>query len=172
LKVIRGNEIYLVRNGLTNENYNSQVDRYYHFILLAKDLEGAKQIFEISTRAWKRSYMARGMRRVPTYYQDLFDIIGANPGHVIGATACLGGALPTQILRGTDESKLDLWIEQMVSIFGKENFFLEMQPSRNKEQIIVNRKLLEFARRHELEYIITTDSHYLKKEDRLSIRRI
>ena len=167
LKVIRGNEIYLVRNGLTNENYNSQVDRYYHFILLAKDLEGAKQIFEISTRAWKRSYMARGMRRVPTYYQDLFDIIGANPGHVIGATACLGGALPTQILRGTDESKLDLWIEQMVSIFGKENFFLEMQPSRNKEQIIVNRKLLEFARRHELEYIITTDSHYLKKEDRL-----
>jgi len=167
LKVIRGNEIYLVRNGLTNENYNSQVDRYYHFILLAKDEIGAKQIFEISTRAWKRSYIARGMRRVPTYYQDLFDIIGANPGHVIGSTACLGGALPTQILRGTDESKLDLWIEQMISIFGKENFYLEMQPSKNKEQIIVNKKLLEFARKHELEYIITTDSHYLKKEDRL-----
>lgn len=111
--------------------------------------------------------MTRGMRRVPTYYQDLFDIIGANPGHVIGSTACLGGALPTQILRGTDESKLDLWIEQMVSIFGKENFYLEMQPSKNKEQIIVNKKLLEFARKHELEYIITTDSHYLKKEDRL-----
>ena len=111
--------------------------------------------------------MARGMRRVLTYYQDLFDIIGANPGHVIGSTACLSGALPTQILRGTDEAKLDLWIEQMVSIFGKENFFLEMQPSKNKEQIIVNKRLLEFARKHELEYIITTDSHYLKKEDRL-----
>ena len=43
--------------------------------------------------------MARGMRRVPTYYQDLFDIIGENPGHVVGSTACLGGALPTQILK-------------------------------------------------------------------------
>ena len=114
-----------------------------------------------------RSYMARGMRRVPTYYQDLVDIIKANPGHVIGSTACLGGALPVQILKGTDESKLHRWIEQMIGIFGKENFFLEMQPSNNKEQIIVNKKLLEFAQYHELDYIITTDSHYLKKEDRL-----
>lgn len=167
IKVIRGNEIYLCRNGLNADNYNKDVDSYYHFILLAKDLIGAKQIFEISTRAWMRSYMARGMRRVPTYYQDLVDIIKANPGHVIGSTACLGGALPVQILKGTDESKLHRWIEQMISIFGKENFFLEMQPSNNKEQIIVNKKLLEFAQYHGLDYIITTDSHYLKKEDRL-----
>lgn len=167
IKVVRGNEIYLCRNGLNADNYNKDVDSYYHFILLAKDLIGAKQIFEISTRAWMRSYMARGMRRVPTYYQDLVDIIKANPGHVIGSTACLGGALPVQILKGTDESKLHRWIEQMIGIFGKENFFLEMQPSNNKEQIIVNKKLLEFAQYHGLDYIITTDSHYLKKEDRL-----
>ena len=166
LKVIRGNEIYLCRNGLNNSNYNKDNDRYYHFILLAKDLVGAKQIFEISTRAWQRSYMARGMRRVPTYYQDLVDIIGKNPGHVIGSTACLGGALPTQILKGTSEDKLHLWINQMCNIFGKDNFFLEMQPSKNVEQIQVNRKLLEFAKYHDLGYIITTDSHYLKKEDR------
>ena len=87
-KVILGNEIYLVRNGLNAENFNKDFDRYYHFILLAKDAIGHKQIREISTRAWGRSYMARGMRRVPTYYQDLFDVIGKNPGHVIGSTAC------------------------------------------------------------------------------------
>lgn len=166
LKVIRGNEIYLCRNGLNNDNFVRGVDNYYHFILLAKDLVGAKQIFEISTRAWLRSYMARGMRRVPTYYQDLKDIIGNNPGHVIGSTACLGGALPTQILKGTDESKLDLWIKQMIGIFGKEDFYLEMQPSNNPEQIQVNRKLYEFSQRLGIKYIITTDSHYLKKEDR------
>ena len=73
LKVILGNEIYLCRNGMNAQNYNREVDRYYHFILLAKDAEGAKQIREISTRAWMRSYMARGMRRVPTYYNDLFE---------------------------------------------------------------------------------------------------
>ena len=167
VKAIRGNEIYLCRNGLNADNFDREKDRYWHFCLFARDLEGAKQIFEISTRAWKRSYMARGMRRVPTYYQDLFDVIGANPGHVIGSTACLGGALPTQILRGTKDELLNMWIERMVDIFGKENFFLEMQPSKNKEQIIVNKKLLTFARQHELGFIITTDSHYLKKEDRL-----
>lgn len=167
LKVIRGNEIYLVRNGLNADNYNKDKDRYFHFILLAKDLIGAKQIMEISTRAWHRSYMARGMRRVPTYYQDLLDIIGANPGHVIGSTACLGGVLPTQILRGTDSVLLDRWIDQMVDIFGEDNFVLEMQPSKNKEQILVNKRLLDFAHLHNLRYIITTDSHYLKKSDRV-----
>ena len=165
-KVLRGNEIYLVRNGLNADNFNKEKDRYYHFLLVAKDLEGMKQLFEISTRAWKRSYVTRGMRRVPTYYQDLFDVIAANPGHVIGSTACLGGALPTQILRGTSDETLGLWIERMIDIFGKENFVLEMQPSKNKDQIIVNRKLLEFADKFGLRYIITTDSHYIKKEDR------
>ena len=165
-KVLRGNEIYLVRNGLNADNFNKEKDRYYHFLLVAKDLEGMKQLFEISTRAWRRSYVTRGMRRVPTYYQDLFDVIAANPGHVIGSTACLGGALPTQILRGTSDETLGLWIEQMCNIFGKENFVLEMQPSENKDQIIVNRKLLEFANKFDLRYIITTDSHYIKKEDR------
>ena len=117
LKLIRGNEIYLVRNGLNADNYNKDVDRYYHFILLAKDRVGAQQIMEISTRAWHRSYMARGMRRVPTYYQDLFDVIGANPGHVIGSTACLGGCLPVQIMRGTSEDKIEIWINQLDKLF-------------------------------------------------------
>ena len=171
LKVILGNEIYLCRNGLNAQNYNKDVDRYYHFILLAKDAEGARQIREISTRAWMRSYMARGMRRVPTYYNDLVEIIGKNPGHVIGSTACLGGALPTQILRSkTNPSlipKIDIWIKQMDKLFGHGNFYLEMQPSKNKDQIDVNCQLYEYAQFFDLPFIITTDSHYLCKEDRI-----
>lgn len=166
IKILRGNEIYLCRNGLNNNNYKKGIDQYSHFILIAKDLEGAHQLMELSTRAWMRSYMARGMRRVPTYYQDLFDIVGKNPGHVIGSTACLGGALPTQILRGTSDSTLGLWLKQMDGIFGHGDFYLEMQPSNNNEQIIVNKKLLEFSKEYDIPYIITTDSHYLKKEDR------
>lgn len=167
LKVILGNEIYLCRNGLNADNFNKDNDRYYHFVLLAKDAIGAKQIREISTRAWIRSYMTRGMRRVPTYYNDLFEIISANKGHVIGSTACLGGALPTQILRGTEDTKLCAWIAQMNDLFGQGNFYLEMQPSKNKEQIIVNKKLLQFSYQFNIPFIITTDSHYLKKEDRI-----
>ena len=170
-KVILGNEIYLCRNGLNNENFISGVDKYYHFVLLAKDAIGHQQIREISTRAWMRSYMARGMRRVPTYYQDLVDIIRANPGHVIGSTACLGGALPTQLLRYHDTKdkelygKIEQWCAQMAWIFGEDNFFLELQPSASREQSLVNRYLLDIARDHHYRYIITTDSHYLKKED-------
>ena len=171
LKVVLGNEIYLCRNGLNAQNYNREVDRYYHFILLAKDAEGAKQIREISTRAWMRSYMARGMRRVPTYYNDLFEIIGKNPGHVIGSTACLGGALPTQILRAQSNPallpKIDIWIQQMDKLFGHGNFFFEMQPSKNQDQILVNKTLLKHSIYFDIPYIITTDSHYLRKEDRV-----
>lgn len=171
LKLIRGNEIYLVRNGLNAQNYKKEIDRYFHFILLARDAIGAKQIREISTRAWNRSYVARRMRRVPTYYQDLIDIIGANPGHVIGSTACLGGCLPTQLLRNRDTGapSMDLierWITQIQGIFGKEDFYFEMQPSFNKDQIYVNQKLVELANKFDIKYIITNDAHYLKKDDR------
>lgn len=171
-KLIRGNEIYLVRNGLNNENFIPKQDRYYHFILLAKNLRGNEQIREISTRAWNRSYMARGMRRVPTYYQDLIEIIGENKGNVIGSTGCLGGLLPVQLLKHRDTkdeqllNKIYIWINQINEIFGHGNFYLEMQPSFNEDQIYVNKKLFELSQKFNIPYIITTDAHYLKKDDR------
>lgn len=116
--------------------------------------------------------MARGMRRVPTYYQDIIDVIGKNPGHVIGMTACLGGFLPHLILDWAptnDESKWDYiirWCRRMEEIFGKENFYLEMQPSPNPEQKLVNCTLLRLAKELDVKYTITLDAHYLKKEDR------
>ena len=144
-KIMRGNEIYLVRNGLNADNFNKDYDKYTHFILLALDAEGHKQIRQLSTRAWMRSYMARGQRRVPTYYQDLIDIIGENRGHLIGSSACIGGSLGTQLLRyrqNKDEkllNKIKLWCKQINEIFGAGNFYLEMQPSKNEEQIYVNK---------------------------------
>ena len=170
-KVIFGNEIYLCRNGLNASNFDSKQDKYYHFILLAKDAVGHQQIREISTRAGQRSYMARGMRRVPTYYQDLIDIIGANPGHVIGCTACLGGALGTQLMKYKESKNEELygkiinWCDMMEWIFGADNFFLELQPSESVEQTYVNRMLINIANTFHYRYIISTDSHYLKKED-------
>ena len=171
-KGILGNEIYLVRNGLNKDNFKSGIDHYYHFILLAKDREGAKQIQEISTKAWMRSYMGKGMRRVPTYYQDLQEIISNNKGHVIGSTACLGSAIDTQLLKYRDSedenlmNKIENWILKLDDIFGHGDFYFELQPSHNKDQIYVNQKLIELSKKFDIKYIITTDSHYLKKEDR------
>lgn len=170
-KVILGNEIYLVRNGLNKDNFNPEEDKYFHFILLAKNAEGHKQIREISTRAWMRSYMARGMRRVPTYYQDLIDIIGKNKGNVIASTACLGGQLPAYLLKykqTQDEAYIKQavkWLKGMVKLFGKGNFFLEMQPSNNEEQIYVNQWIKKLSHKLDIPYIITCDAHYLKKDE-------
>ena len=173
LKMIRGNEIYLCRDGLTGENFDKGNDKYYHFILLAKDAIGHQQIRELSTRAWNRSYVTQGkMRRVPTYYQDLIDIIGAAPGHVIGSTACLGGFLDTKLLQWVRSGRPDQfyqqiigWVRNMENLFGKDHFYLEIQPSANDEQECANREILALSELTGIPYIITTDSHYLKKED-------
>ena len=170
-KLIRGNEIYLTRNGLTAKNYDKTKDRYFHFILLAKDLEGYKQICQLSTRAWQRSYMSRRQRRRPTYYQDLKDIIKPNQGHVIASSACLGSQLDKFLLRYMDtgdEEYFDTarrWCEYIEDIFGDGNFYLEMQPSTSKEQIFVNKQLLRLSEMLGIRYIITTDSHYGRPED-------
>ena len=140
--------------------------------MLAKDAEGHKQIRELSTRAWMRAFTERRMQRVPTYYSDLFDIIGENPGHVIGSTACLGGALGTQLLRYKESkneellNKIKYWCLQMQKLFGEENFYLEMQPSNDKEQIYVNKKIVELSKELNIPTIITNDAHYLRPEDR------
>jgi DNA polymerase-3 subunit alpha len=173
LKLIRGNEIYLCRTGLNAENFDKNIDKYFHFILLAKDAIGHQQIRELSSRAWMRSYVTQGkMRRVPTYYEDLIEIVGGNPGHVIGSTACLGGFLGTQILKwavngrpkSTYEQIID-WLKRVENIFGTGNFYLEMQPSAGDEQECVNREILNLSAITGIPYIITTDTHYLKKED-------
>ena len=171
-KVILGNEIYLCRDGLNGQNFERGTDRYWHFILLAKDAEGHRQIRELSTRAWMRSYKQGKMRRVPTYYQDVIDVIGANPGHVIGSTACLGGFLDTKLLQWVAQGRPDSlyqqiigWVRRMEGLFGKGNFYLELQPAANDEQDCANRELIALSEITGVPYIITTDTHYMKKED-------
>lgn len=166
-KLILGNEIYLCRNGLNLDNYDNKKDNFYHFILIALDEEGHKQIRQLSTRAYGQSFIKNKMRRVPTYYRDLEEIIGKNPGHVIGSTACIGGFFGKTILKGPQEKdKLIAWCRYLQTIFGENNFFLELQPSDNKEQIMVNEWLLKFSEQLNIPAIVTTDSHYLTKNDR------
>ena len=170
-KLIRGNEIYLTRNDLNATNYDKNKDRYFHFILLCRDLEGYHQICELSTRAWKRSYISRRLRRRPTYYRDLKEVVKPNQGHLIASSACLGSQLDKFLLRYMDTDDIQYyktakeWCLYIEDIFGRGNFYLELQPSNNKEQVFVNQHLIKIAKELKLPYIITTDSHYLRPED-------
>lgn len=158
-KIIFGNEIYLI-----DESDVHNTDKFFHFILLAKDEEGWLQLKTLSSGAWERSYMHKGQKRVPTTYQDIERVIGQNPGHILASTACIGGQLPTLILQHEVE-KANNFVRWCIQVFGQDNFALELQPSDNEEQITVNKILLGFADYYKLPYIITTDSHYLDKED-------
>lgn len=115
--------------------------------------------------------MSRKQRRRPTYYQDLKEIIKVNPGHIIASTACLGSQLDKFLLQYMDIHDEELyetakrWCLYIEDIFGKGNFYLEMQPSNNKEQIFVNKQLLKISHELNIPYIITTDSHYGRPEE-------
>lgn len=105
------------------------------------------------------------MKRVPTYYNDLIDIIDKNKGHIIGSTGCLGGYIPYLILH-QEIDKAKSWLLQMVKLFGKDNFYLELQPPAElmNEQDLVNKALIRLSKELSIPFVVTTDSHYLNKE--------
>ncbi len=170
-KIALGNEIYLTDTRETGI-------RYYHFILIAKDAQGHRQLRELSTRAWLNSYWDRGLERVPTLKSDLERIVGANPGHLIATTACIGGELSATILElekarqiGDQEGSLKykqkiidfvLWCKQ---VFG-DDFYFETAPGASRDQIIVNKKIIELSVVFDVKVVIGSDAHYLTKEDR------
>ena len=170
-KIALGNEIYLVdvrENGI----------KYYHFILIAKDKIGHKQLRELSSQAWMNSYYDRGMERVPVLKSELQEIVSKDPGHLIATTACLGGELSTLVLQmencrtiGDKRSAeaahggIVQFILRMKSLFGND-FYIECAPAASNEQVIVNKKLFDIANAMNVEMVIGSDAHYLNKEDR------
>lgn len=179
-KLILGNEIYLqteeeddiCRNWMQYKDKDIKRPDYHHFLLNALDLEGHKMIRELSSRAWLRSYSAFGLKRRPTFYSDLEEVIQENKGHLIGSTACLGGYLPKLIMNWInkgDEWKIKIheFITWGIKTFGREYFFLEVQPcyENNEEQIAVNKKLFMLSEKYNIGIIATSDAHYPSKKE-------
>ena len=171
-KIGLGNEIYLVDKRATNQ-------RYWHFILIAKDFQGYKALRELSSTAWINSYFDRGMERVPTLKSELEQIIlKYGKGHLIASSACLGSELDYCILEmdkaekvGNIEGKAEYYyrivnfVEWCKLLFGNDYYF-EIQPANTKEQLIVNRRMKALSDYFKVKIIVTTDAHYLNKEDR------
>ena len=170
-KVALGNEIYL-----TLDRHMGQ--KYYHFILIAKNKTGFRALRELSSRAWMNSYWDRGLERVPTTYDDLEEIVNKYPNSLIATTACLGGELSSQVLNLIKAEKHNdtnsvteihndivnfmLWCKKL---FG-EDFYIECAPGQSSEQIAVNKRLKSVAAAFGCKMVLGSDAHYLKKEDR------
>lgn len=87
---------------------------------------------------------------------------------------CLGGKAPELILdayqknpENPDYRLPKKWLKRMLQCFGEGNFFLELQPSRQEDQKIVNKAYIQLSEELNIPYIFTCDTHYLKKEDRM-----
>lgn len=164
-KLILGNEIYITKEGLGPDNHNVG-EKFYHCILLAKDAIGHRQLRELSSRAWDRSYNKNAMIRTPTYLSDLTEVISKDPGHLICSTACLGSYPGIFFLNKNEnwENRIDGYLNFMTNLF-KDDFYIELQPSLTEDQVTYNTFLIKkYWNTHK--FIITTDSHYLSKDER------
>ena len=170
-KVALGNEIYLTPN-------REMGQKYYHFILIAKNKIGYRALRELSSRAWMNSYWDRGLERVPTTYEELEEIVSKYPNSLIATTACIGGQLSTQVLNLTKAEKHNdaetikeahnnivqfiLWCKKLFN----DDFYIECAPGKSNEQIVVNKRLVSVAAAFNCKMVLGTDAHYLTKEDR------
>jgi len=175
-KPILGNEIYLVDKETMYQEMNELgKTQFYHFLILAKNNEGHEQIRKLSTRAWKQMFNYKGIERVPTFYSDIESIVNENKGHLIASSSCLGGMLPYLILNLLQEEneekqeqikdEIDNFINWCLDLFG-EDFYIELQPSLQQEQIDFNVMAIKIAKAYGIKWIITTDAHYLTSKDR------
>lgn len=173
-KIGLGNEIYLV----DKRTMDSQ--KYFHFLLIAKNNQGLEALRKLSSTAWYYSYYQSGMERTPTLYAELEDLVKDYPNSLIATTACLGGRLPflvSELIKyektefaytlQINETKRDIkaFIEQMISFFG-DDFYIEVAPGESKEQIEYNQRVISIANSFHVKVVVATDSHFLKKEDR------
>ena len=179
-KLVLGEEFYLCdREEIEYARENNEKVRFPHFLVLAKNQNGYEFIKKLTTREWENSFTFRGMQRTPTYYEDLTELIKGYEDDVIFTSACLGSPLSQLSLeyheKRTQENKVKIhkFITFITDLVGKENFYLELQPAikhdgsnadNKQEQQIVNDMLINLSKAYGLKLIVTTDAHYLNKE--------
>ncbi len=158
IKPIIGVEAYMTAGNRKDRVAEAEgTKRYYHLILLAKNLEGYKNLMKLVTIANLEGY----------YYKPRMDkeILRKYGGGIIALSGCLGGELSQTVLRG-DMKKADELVLEYQNIFGKENYFIEIQchPSIEKD-LAVRASLIALAKKHNVPVVATQDSHYPESND-------
>lgn len=171
-KINLGDEIYLVDDvDVTRNTYQGGVTQFYHFILVAKDPLGYEQLRKIDSKSWENSFKTGKMVRTPIDKKQVEEIIGEDKGHLCATSACLGGQL-SHLFRKWKESDniIDKHVIHDFIMWCKKwfpnNFALEIQPSRDEEQLSYNKFLIQISKGYNLPVVIHTDAHYISKKDK------
>lgn len=153
---ILGCEVYVAPGSRFDREVSGGEDRYYHLVLLAENNQGYQNLMKIVSKGFVEGY----------YYKPRIDMELLEQYHegIIALSACLAGEVQKNLFRGMFEEakKAALRYE---SIFGKGNFFLELQDHGLAEQADVNQRLIRLAAETGIELVATNDVHYTYAED-------
>ncbi len=168
VKPIIGCEIYVVPFDMTQKSDPNlstspgikQKD-YAHLVLLAENETGYKNLCKIVSKAHTRGFYRKPRADYAT--------LAAHKEGIIALSACLGGEVPQALMHGADDKPARCKIEQYLEIFGRENFFLEVQAHRDsfsgEQEALVAKRMFEVADSMRVRTVLTNDSHYLNASD-------
>ena len=155
IKTIIGCEVYVARRSM-EDRIKDIDDKPYHLVLLCENEIGYQNLCLLVSEAFEKGY----------YFKPRVDLelLEAHHDGLIALSACLAGAIPRYLLQEDYEGAKN-YAQELSGIFGKGNFFLELQDHGLEEQRPVNQGVMRLARELDLPLVVTNDAHYLAKED-------
>lgn len=156
IKPILGCEVYVAPNSRFDRETAGGESRYHHLVLLAENNTGYANLMKIVSRGFTEGY----------YYKPRVDKDLLRQYHegIIALSACLVGEVQRYLSRGLTEEAKKVALEYQ-DIFGKGNFFLEMQDHGIPEQQLVNQRQIQLSKETGIELVVTNDIHYTYAED-------
>ena len=156
IKPIIGCEIYITNGSRFDREANKGDDRYYHLVLLAENNQGYNNLMKIVSAGFLEGF----------YYKPRVDYEILEQYHegLIASSACLAGIIPRNLVRGQYETACEEAI-RLRDIFGRGNFFLELQDHGMAEQRLVNSQLMRMSEELDIPLICTNDIHYTYDTD-------
>ncbi|GGH14948.1 DNA polymerase III subunit alpha [Mucilaginibacter phyllosphaerae] len=156
VKPIVGCEFYVVDDRHIKQFTKEKKDKRYHQLMLAKNAEGYKNLIKLCSLG----YMEGLYSKWPRIDKEL--ILKYHKG-IIATTCCLGASVPQAILRD-GEAAAEIEFKWWLDLFG-EDFYIEMQRHDIPEQNTVNAVLMKFAKKYNVKFICSNDSHYVDQQD-------
>lgn len=153
---VLGCEVYVAPNSRFDKEAGAKDDRYYHLVLLAENNQGYANLMKIVSKGFVEGF----------YYKPRVDLELLNEYHegIIALSACLAGEIPRYLVRGLYEEAKEAAL-RYEGIFGKGNFFLELQDHGIPDQRLVNQQLLRMSQETGIELVATNDVHYTRDSD-------
>ena len=156
IKPIIGCEIYVTTGSRFDKEASQGDKRYYHLVLLAQNDTGYHNLMKIVSRGFTEGF----------YYKPRVDyeVLEEYKEGLIALSACLAGEVATYIRENNYEKAKNTAL-RLQDLFGKGNFFLELQDHGIPDQTKVNTALLKMSKETGIDLVATNDIHYTFKED-------